>query len=91
MAFARYGYSVGATTSPCVGSELRGPLVPRLLVGAGPGPLPNRGAEELRSAVLLLAGKPPTGEEVSKPPNWAEVYICGGTLEETEVSGRPLP
>lgn len=86
MAFARYGYSVGATTSPVVGSVLKGPLVPRLLGGGAP--LPNLGWEELRSAP---AGNPATGDEVSKPPNCAEVYICGGTFEEIDVSGRPFP
>ena len=70
-----------------------GPLVPRLLAGAtaAPLPLPNRGCEELRSAPAAPPANPATGEEVSKPPSCAEVYICGGTLEETEVSGRPWP
>lgn len=88
MAFARYGYSVGATTSPAVGSVLIGPLVARLLVAAGAVvvPLPNLGWDELRSPE-----NPATGDDVSNPPSWADVYICGGTLEDIEVSGRPFP
>jgi len=88
MAFARYGYSVGATTSPAVGSVLIGPLVARLLVagGAADAPLPNLGWDELRSPV-----KPATGDDVSNPPSCADVYICGGTFEEIDVSGRPFP
>lgn len=64
-----------------------GPLVARLLAaGAGAAPLPNLGWDELRSPV-----KPATGDDVSNPPSCADVYICGGTLEETDVSGRPFP
>lgn len=73
MAFARYGYSVGATTSAAVGSVLNWPVVlPRLLVVGAP--FPNFGVE-LRSAPVAPPGNPPTGDEVSKPPSWAEVYI----------------
>ncbi len=89
MAFARYGYSVGATTSPAVCSLLNCPVVLlKLLVVVAP--FPNFGVE-LRSAPAVPAGNPATGDEVSKPPSWAEVYIWGGTLEEMEVSGRPFP
>ena len=88
MAFARYGYSVGAVTSPTGCSVLIGPLVARLLdaAGAAGALLANLGWDELRSAE-----NPATGDEVSKPPSWAEVYICGGTLDEIDVSGRPFP
>jgi len=81
MAWALCGYSVGATTS-AAGSELKAAAA---LVGVAP----NLGCEELRSAPL--PDNPTTGDEVSKPPNWADVYICGGLLEETEVFGRPFP
>lgn len=91
MAFARYGYSVGATTSPAVGSLLSGPLVAKLLDGAAAaGPFVNLGWEEFRSVPAAPPGNPATGDEVSKPPNCAEVYICGGTFEEMDVSGRPF-
>jgi hypothetical protein len=87
MAFARYGYSVGCTTSFAVGSLLIGPGPPKVFVV---GLLPNLGCEELRSPPVGPPGKPATGDEVSKPPSCADVYICGGTLEEIEVSGRPV-
>ena len=52
---------------------------------------PKRGWED---ELLLLAapagppGKPETGDEVSKPVSWFDVYICGAVL--TVVSGRAL-
>lgn len=61
-----------------------------LLVGAGPGlgvGAPKRGWDELRSAPGGPPGYPDTGEEVSKPLNWAEVYIWG-VLLVAMVSGR---
>lgn len=85
---ARYGYSVGWTTSPGVWSL---PIFgfPRLLlfIGGGGALLPNFGVE-LRSPA---GANPAIGDDVSKPPSCADVYICGGTFEEMEVSGRPLP
>lgn len=80
IAFALYGYSVGADTSgPSLGGW-------EILLEIG-GVAPNRGCEEARSP----PARPATGEEVSNPPSWADVYIWGGTLEETDVSGRGPP
>jgi len=39
------------------------------------------GCAEARAAPEGPPGYPETGEEVSKPLNCAEVYICGGWVE----------
>lgn len=70
MALARYGYSVGCGTSLPSGLTAGAAA----LAGAGLVP-PKRGWDELRSAPGGPPGYPETGEEVSKPLNWAEVYI----------------
>ena len=52
---------------------------------------PKRGCDALRlSTPAGPPGKPDTGDEVSKPLSWAEVYICGAWFPDTVVSGLPF-
>ena len=71
MALARYGYSVGCAIS-CGGAGV--------LLGF-------MGCAEALGAPAGPPGYPETGEDVSKPFNWAEVYIWGGCVEAV-VCGR---